>query len=236
MDAANNDNERAILDAWVANAEPWVSAVRSSAIGTRVRATDAAILKALFALSPKTALDVGCGEGWLTRTLADAGVKVVGVDAVASLVEAARAAGKGEYLCLRYDEISDGKLTVTVDAIVCNFSLFGEASVRGLISSFPGLLNPGGALLIQTVHPESIQTVHPESIEGVLPCESGWRDGSWKGCGPGFSDPAPWFFRTVEDWIELLVGNGFPDVEVSAPNDPASGAPASLLLVAKPAA
>ncbi len=222
---AQHDNEKAILHAWEANAEPWISAVRSSAIGTRVRATDAAILDAIRALLPSTVLDVGCGEGWLTRTLADEGIEAVGVDAVESLVVAARAAGAGEYLCLSYDEVAEGKLKREFDAIVCNFSLLGDESVEHIIGSFPRLLRPSGALLIQTLH--------PESTGDVLPTDSGWREGSWSGCGPGFSDPAPWFFRTTSDWLALLQGHGFYQVEMIEPFDPATGTPASLILVGR---
>ncbi|MBT8400438.1 MAG: class I SAM-dependent methyltransferase [Rhodothermia bacterium] len=225
MSKPDYDNEKAILDAWEANAKPWISAVRSSAIGTRVRATDDAILGAIRALSPASVLDVGCGEGWLTRTLANEGMRVLGVDAVGSLVDAARTAGGGEYLCLTYDEISDGKLEIEVDAVVCNFSLFGGESVERLIATFPSLLRPAGALIIQTVH--------PETADGVLPHEAGWREGSWSGCGPGFSDPAPWFLRSKDDWIDVLTSQGFTRVEVTAPIDPASGAPASLLLTGR---
>lgn len=223
MTGARDDNEQAILDAWASNAEPWTSAVRSSAIGTRVRVTDAAILEAIESIAPSSVLDVGCGEGWLARTLANKGIDVLGVDAVDSLIEAARVAGAGKYMCLSYDEIAEGKLKREFDAIVCNFSLLGDVSVERLIGSFPQLLRPSGALLIQTLH--------PETVEDVLPQKSGWREGSWSGCGPGFSDPAPWFFRTTEDWVALLHRHGFKQVRLNAPIDPVTSAPASLILV-----
>ena len=38
---------------------------------------------------PSTVLDIGCGEGWLCRALADKGMKVWGVDAIPELITAA---------------------------------------------------------------------------------------------------------------------------------------------------
>ncbi|MEA2569665.1 MAG: hypothetical protein QOI24_1666 [Acidobacteriota bacterium] len=54
---------------WVANAAAWSDAVRQGKIGSRRVATDAAIIDAVTSLNPQRVLDLGCGEGWLTREL-----------------------------------------------------------------------------------------------------------------------------------------------------------------------
>ena len=225
MDAADSlENERAVLEAWAANAEAWISAVRSGAIRTRARVTDAAVMKAIRRISPKTVLDVGCGEGWLCRALVAEGIDAVGVDAVDALVEAARNHGDGDYRSMSYADIARGLLDVRVDAIVCNFSLFGEQTVERLLAAMPPLLMRDGALIIQTLH--------PNASGNVLRSTDGWREGSWAGCGEGFSDPAPWYFRTVDSWLGLLRRSGFRRIEIVEPIDPEVGTPASLILVA----
>ena len=78
---------------WIANASAWTDAVREGRIASRKNGTDAAIVEACRAHPGMTVLDVGCGEGWLSRALASSGATVVGVDASEPLIIAARAAG-----------------------------------------------------------------------------------------------------------------------------------------------
>lgn len=196
------DPEQQILRSWQTNAAPWVRAVRNREIASRRQVTDAAIIEAIKNCQPTRVLDIGCGEGWLARRLTQEGIKVAGVDACAALIESARAAGgAAEYYLLDYQQLVTGELQQHVDALVCNFSLFGEASVERLLSSLHALLNPNGYLLIQTLH--------PKAVCGDMPYEDGWRDGNWQGFSEDFSDPAPWFFRTQDSWLALFARTGW---------------------------
>jgi 2-polyprenyl-3-methyl-5-hydroxy-6-metoxy-1,4-benzoquinol methylase len=81
------------------NAPAWTQSVRGGRIESRVQITDKAIIDAIMARSPRTVLDIGCGEGWLARALAARGVGVTGVDVVPGLVEAAQRAGAAIFAC-----------------------------------------------------------------------------------------------------------------------------------------
>jgi 2-polyprenyl-3-methyl-5-hydroxy-6-metoxy-1,4-benzoquinol methylase len=91
-------HETRLARSWEANADAWTAAVREGAIASRGAGTDAAIVAACAAALPSldgaAVLDVGCGEGWLARTLAAHGARVLGIDASAPLVDAARAAAR----------------------------------------------------------------------------------------------------------------------------------------------
>jgi 2-polyprenyl-3-methyl-5-hydroxy-6-metoxy-1,4-benzoquinol methylase len=222
------DSDAQIVDSWHRNARAWTAAVRAGQIESRRLVTNTAILEAVLGLSPVSVLDIGCGEGWLARALAEHGVSVIGVDVVPALVEQAKQAGGGEFRIASYDQIAAGVVAAKVDVAVANFSLIGKDSVERLLASVPNLLNPRGALVIQTLH--------PHVASGALPYEDGWRAGSWMGCGDDFTDPAPWYFRTLESWMKLLSDSGFRLIESREPVDPRSREPASVIFIAEPAA
>jgi 2-polyprenyl-3-methyl-5-hydroxy-6-metoxy-1,4-benzoquinol methylase len=213
-----------IVDAWHKNASPWTRAVRGNEIESRTTVTNGAIIEAVLGREPNTVLDIGCGEGWLVRALAEHGVSATGVDVVPALVEQASRAGGGDFRVASYEQIAAGELDIAVDVVVANFALIGKESVEGVIRRVPDLLTSGGALIIQTLH--------PVAAAGELPYEDGWRHGSWAGFSDEFSDPAPWYFRTLESWKELLVDAGFDALEVREPLHPGTGKTASVIFIA----
>ncbi len=214
-----------IVQSWSRNSDPWVAAVRGKQIASRALVTDAAVLEAVRSFSPRTGVDLGCGEGWLVRALPE--VEMVGVDAIAGLVEAARAAsgGSGDFRVMSYEEIAEGKLALASDVAVCNFSLIGEASTAGLLRAAPTYLRPGGTLIVQTVH--------PLAACGEAPYVDGWREGSWAGFSSDFKDAPPWYFRTIASWVSLFVDSGLRLVSLREPVHPETGKPASLILMGR---
>jgi SAM-dependent methyltransferase len=210
-----------IIDSWNKNAAPWTTAVRDGEIESRTLVTNRAIVDAVRSLAPATGIDIGCGEGWLVRALD--GIAMIGVDVVPGLVEAARQAGGGDFRTMSYEEIAQGRLNLALDVAICNFSLLGDASVTGLFRAAPSFLRPGGAFVVQTMH--------PAAACGDAPYRDGWREGSWDGFNAGFTDPPPWYFRTLASWIKLYGDHGLQLREVREPLHPRTGKPASLILV-----
>lgn len=216
-----------ILDVWKQNAAPWTKAVRERRIASRRLVTDRAILAAVLDQSPHTALDLGCGEGWLSRALNGRSIETLGVDALHELIDRARAAGGGEFRILSYEDIAAGGLALRVDTVVCNFALLGKTSVEGVFAAVSGLLNPGGQFIVQTLH--------PVTACGEQPYRDGWREGSWAGAGADFGDPAPWYFRTLESWFGLFRKHGLRVRELREPLHPETGQAASVIFIATPA-
>ena len=218
-------SDQKIVDSWLKNASPWTNAIRNNEIESRRLVTNDAVVDAVMSRSPRTLLDIGCGEGWLVRALSQRGVAATGVDVVPDLIEQAKRAGGGEFRVASYESIAAGKLDLKADVVVANFSLIGKESVENLLRTAADLLEPGGAIVIQTLH--------PRTASGELPYEDGWRKGSWSGFSDDFTDPAPWFFRTLESWKKLISASGLCLAEMREPIHPNTKKPASVIFIAE---
>ncbi|HUD41154.1 MAG TPA: class I SAM-dependent methyltransferase [Dokdonella sp.] len=217
--------DAAILAAWLRNAAPWEAAVREQRIESRRLVTDQAIVAAVKDAAPRRVLDLGCGEGWLARALSAEGIAVTGVDAVPELIEAACRHGGGAFHVVAYEQLAAAVPGAPFDAVVCNFSLLGEQSVEEVFAALPALLVPGGRCIVQTLH--------PLIACGDGPYRDGWREGSWAGIDGDFTDAPPWYFRTLESWVGLLLRHGLMLEALREPLHPATGRPASVIVVGR---
>jgi SAM-dependent methyltransferase len=215
------DFDRQIIDSWHKNARAWSVAIQSEQIASRQLVTNRSIVDAVVSCNPRTVVDIGCGEGWLTRELTARGIDTLGVDVVPEFIARSQDRGIGRFAVAGYSDIAMGKLGEKFDLAVANFSLFGDRSVTELFRSFPAILNPQGIVIVQTLH--------PIVACGDLPYLDGWRTSSWAGFSDDFTDPAPWYFRTLATWVELFTTSGFAIVEIREPIHPQTGKPAAAI-------
>jgi len=213
-----------LRQSWADNAAAWTQAVRDGSIVSRRAGTDAAIVEAAVRALPPggTVLDVGCGEGWLTRALTALGARVHGIDASAELIEAACEEG-GSYQVLSYEAaaLDSSRLGGPYDLAVFNFALLSN-DVVGILRAASRRLAPGGLVVIQTAHP----------LAAGPPYRDEWRVESFAGFGDGFA-PMPWFFRTFGSWIRTLDAAGLRVAEAVEPPNPETDEPLSLVLTAE---
>ena len=214
------DEPARLLDSWQDNAAAWTAAVRSGAIESRRLATDAAILHAVLDRRPREVLDLGCGEGWLVRALAERGVTAVGVDGAESLVAAAAQAG-GSFTRLSYAELiaAPERCGTGFDLVAANFALL-EKEILPLLTALRRVMTANGWLLIQTLHP----------LAAGPPYVDGWRTEDFRGFGEAEWAPMPWYFRTLGSWVGVLRDGGFALQALREPVHPQDGRPLSLLL------
>lgn len=219
-----NTRDSVIAQSWTTNAGVWTQAVRNGAIESRKLVTNQAVVDAVLRHSPATALDVGCGEGWLVRALAERGVQATGVDGSPGLIEAARASGSGDYMLCCYEDLVSEPAQVggPYDVIVANFALL-QQHLESLLQALGRRLVPEGRLIIQTVHPNTVE--RPE--------QEGWREEDFRSF-QGTWQAMPWYYRSPHGWRQLLEDTGYRVESIHEPVHPGNQQPLSLILTACP--
>lgn len=140
-----------LQDAWERNAAQWVLWARTPGHDTYWRFHRDAFLE-LVPEPGRLTLDIGCGEGRLTRDLRAAGHRTIAVDASPTLIEAARAADpEGEYVLADAARLpfKDGH----VDLAVAFMSFHDMDDMAGAVLEAARVLEPGGRLVVAVVHP-----------------------------------------------------------------------------------
>jgi len=219
------ESSKTILESWQANANAWIKTIEGQEIESRNLVTNQAIIDTILSYDFENMVDIGCGEGWLCRTLRNKGINCFGIDAVSSLVEHAISKDGPYYTVGSYKEIAEGNIIQPdqFDAAVINFALIDKEETEALVNKLPYILKHKGYLFVQTLHPFSV-------AEGG-DYESGWRDGSWSGMKQDFILPYKWYFRTVGDWIQLFITSSFSIQEIREPVHPVTRKPASIIFV-----
>ncbi|MEO7433047.1 MAG: methyltransferase domain-containing protein [Dokdonella sp.] len=208
---------------WDANVDAWTRSVRDHRIPSRRAGTDRAVVDATLQSTARRVLDLGCGEGWLARALAARGIEVVGIDASARLIAAAKALGGATFTAITYDQLMRTDHLQPFDAVVANFALLDE-DVDTPLRAARARLRSRGTLIVQTVH--------PWIARGDRPYEDGWRVETFAGFGEGFREPMPWYFRTLSSWAAAIADAGFRVDRWNEPMHPDTGMPLSLLISA----
>jgi ubiquinone/menaquinone biosynthesis C-methylase UbiE len=136
---------------WETEARNWIAWAREPGHDTYWRFHRDNLLPSLPAPGRLT-LDIGCGEGRLTRDLTSLGHRVVGVDRSPTMLAAAREADpEGEYI-----EADAAKLPFddeAADLALAFMSLMDMQDMRGAVTEIARVLEPGGVLVATVVHP-----------------------------------------------------------------------------------
>jgi 2-polyprenyl-3-methyl-5-hydroxy-6-metoxy-1,4-benzoquinol methylase len=161
---------------------------------------------ALRALLPDVAgarvVDLGCGDGQLSRELAGAGAaSVLGIDPSERMLTLAATRTTPGAVTYQQAFAEDVDLPAAgVDLVVSSLAFHYVADLGALIDRIAGWLRPGGLLVASMEHP--VKTAAPEL--GVLDryADEGRRDTSW------FVDGVVKYHRTVATVVAAVVDAG----------------------------
>ncbi len=219
------DYSAKIIESWKVNAEKWITTIGNEEIESRKLVTNKVIVDSIIEYHPVSIIDIGCGEGWLTRELQKQGLSVFGIDGVEPLIKNAIDKGGENYAVCSYKDLVGGKLAFNnlFGTAVINFALIDKEETEELIHYLPSILQQNGLLFIQTLHPAFVGEEY----------KTGWKEGSWNGMKQNFTLPYKWYFRTIEDWVRLFSHAGFYVESLKEPLHPVTLKPASLIFILK---
>jgi 2-polyprenyl-6-hydroxyphenyl methylase/3-demethylubiquinone-9 3-methyltransferase len=148
-----NPNEiakfNALADAWWAPHGPThtlhdINPCRTEFIAERMRIDGASII------------DIGCGGGVLTESLAARGARMVGIDAATDLIAVATTHAQQSNLTIRYQTATAEQFALQeaniFDAVVCMELLEHVASPATLLAACRRLVKPTGHLFLSTLN------------------------------------------------------------------------------------
>lgn len=191
-------------------------------------------------------LDVGCGEGLITRALASRGADALGIDPTAALIEHARDAERTQPVGARYRQ-DDGAALSSIandaaDWITAGLSLNNIADLDSALRSFRRVLKSAGTVVFTVPHPcfDSPRS-GSVSIEGTARRTVGdyFAEGLWRTTDSHSVRRAGNYHRTITTYVKALRNNGFalellaepaPDEQIRETHPHRAGLPPFLLV------
>jgi trans-aconitate 2-methyltransferase len=172
-------------------------------LSTPMEAMGREVLERLALEGSETVIDAGCGSGRVTEALIArlARGRVIGVDASASMIEAARER-LGERAELHVADLVTFDLGIEADAILSTATFHWIADHDALFARLRAHLHDGGKLVAQCGGEGNIANVHAAARETMAtepfaPHFDGWR--------------GPWNFATPRDTERRLAAAGFEE-------------------------
>jgi trans-aconitate methyltransferase len=138
-------------------------------------------------------LDLGCGTGHLTRTIAESGTDVVGADASPEMVAEARAANPDcEFVRADATNLAfDGEF----DAVFSNAALHWIDDQDAAVESVRTALRPGGRFVAEMGGAGNVRAI-VDAVTEELDAR-------------GYETQNPWHFPTVGEYASRLESRGF---------------------------
>lgn len=216
----DNSDARA---AWNAAAEAWDEAIESGADYYRHELHGPALLAACEPVADLDVLDLGCGQGYFSRKLAQRGARVVAIDLAERQIASAQRHQEDEPMGIEYhvmgaSEVSSRWPDRPFDLVTACMAIQDMADPAAALSSAYSALRPGGRMVFSIPHPctdtpvrewvrdqagnKTALTINRYFESGPTVCH--WR---MRRLSSHFD--TPYWRHTLTEWSELIADAGF---------------------------
>ncbi len=211
------------LAAWNEGADAWDTFVESGADYYRHEVHGPALLAACHPLLGRHVLDLGCGQGYFSRQLANHGAHVIAIDVAAELLALAKAREGRDPLGIDYRKLSAATIADqwrpdSFDLVTACMSLQDVADVSGALRGAVTVLRPGGRMLFSVPHPATDTSFREWERDGAgrkryLKLDRYFETGPtvchWNMPRLRYHWSTPCWRYTLSEWAALVVGAGF---------------------------
>lgn len=179
-------------EAWVVAKQTWNADVYES----NARFVSDLGMPVVELLNPQPGeriLDLGCGDGVLTKKIEDMGCELIGIDSSPELVLAAQSRG----LDVTVQDATQMGFRAEFDAVFSNAVLHwikdADQAIRGVFEA----LRPGGRFVAECGGYKCVERIHSALIAEL-------EERGYDGWGA-----SPWYFPTAEEYGDRLTQAGF---------------------------
>jgi ubiquinone/menaquinone biosynthesis C-methylase UbiE len=226
------------IQGWDAAAEEFASRFEKHEEFFHKYMINPTILDLVGKVEGKTVLDVACGEGHLSRKLAESvkgKIQITGIDASKTLIEIAKKRNKTFSDCLefrvgdasRMDQVPSN----TFDIVICNMALMFIKQYEEAIREVARVLKPRGMFIFSLLHPCFLTPGSDWIMDDPHGTGKGRRIG-WKTDNYHLrlaardimfvcdTQETYYFCRTLEDYVRALREPGFVVTDLREPLPP----------------
>lgn len=213
---------------WESNAENWTIYSRAGYDRYRDALNTPAFMEMLPAVEGLAGLDLGCGEGTNTRTVARRGARMTGLDVAPTFIAHARQTEAEDPMGIEYI-VGDGEdlpfEAESFDFVTAFMSLMDMADQQKVLRGVARVLKPGGFLQFSILHPcfvpprrRNVRNAEGDVVAVEVADYFEETDGTidrWifssipkeeRDTLEPFSVPR--FHRTLTNWVSMIVGAG----------------------------
>lgn len=169
-------------------------------------------------LRSRSVCDLGCGQGNVTRWLAEHGARVIGVDLSSALLNIAQQYEDKRPLGITYVQDDAQTLTTlpdeTFDGLICNLALMDMPDLQAVFASVWRVLKSNGWFIFSLTHP-CFQAPHAywqrlEDGTANRVVSHYFQEGFWRSGNPqGVRGQVGAYHRTLATYLNTLVEAGF---------------------------